>query len=58
MSKAPSKRDIEIHRIVCSYPRGVTEAANRFGISQSTVRRAADRVSEYDGDLTEIMEGK
>ena len=44
----PTKRDYEIHAFVCSAGNGMQNAACTFGVSRSTVRRAMDRVTEFN----------
>ena len=54
----PTKRDREIHRFVCSAEGSIQDAADTFGISRSTVRRAMDRVTEFDGvPITLTLDG-
>jgi transposase len=46
--KVPTKRDREIHRFVCDASGSIQDAADMFGVSRSTVRRAMDRITEFD----------
>ncbi len=46
--KIPSKTEYDIHRFVCDATGSIQDAANTFGISRSTVRRAMDRVTEFN----------
>ena len=46
--KVPTKYDYEVHTFVCSAEGSIQDAADTFGISRSTVRRAMDRVTEFN----------
>lgn len=46
-----SQRDLDIYDAVCNKNCNIGEAASKFGVSRSTVRRAMDRVSDVNRKL-------